>query len=158
MSQVLAPGIMAPDFRLRVTPDQDLSLSELPGQRVILSFYPADWSPVCGDQITLYNQVRPEFQNYGAEILGISVDGAWCHQAYARHNHIHFPLLADFHPKGAVAQKYGAYREQDGVCERALFVIDRKGVIFWSYLSPIAVNPGADGILDALESLQNQEK
>jgi len=158
MSQLLATGIMAPDFRLRVTPDQDLSLSELRGQRVILSFYPADWSPVCGDQITLYNQVRPEFGKYGAEILGISVDGAWCHQAYAKHNHIHFPLLADFHPKGAVAQKYGAYREQDGVCERALFVIDRKGMIFWSYLSPIAVNPGADGILDALESLQNQEK
>jgi len=86
MSQLLATGIMAPDFRLRVTPDQDLSLSELRGQRVILSFYPADWSPVCGDQITLYNQVRPEFQNYSAEILGISVDGAWCHQAYAKHN------------------------------------------------------------------------
>ena len=98
------------------------------------------------------------FRTYSAEILGISVDGAWCHQAYAKHNHIHFPLLADFHPKGAAAQKYGAYREQDGVCERALFVIDRKGLIFWSYLSPIAVNPGADGILDALESLQNQEK
>src|SRR6202035_3819705 len=75
MSQLLATGIMSPDFRLRVTPDQDLSLSELRGQRVILSFYPADWSPVCGDQIALYNQVRPEFQNYGAEILGISVDG-----------------------------------------------------------------------------------
>jgi peroxiredoxin len=133
-----------------------LSLSELRGRRVILSFYPADWSPVCGDQITLYNQVRPEFQNYGAEILGI--DGAWCHQAYAKHNHIHFPLLADFHPKGAAAQKYGAYREQDGVCERALFVIDRKRLIFWSYLSPIAVNPGADGILDALENLQKKEE
>ena len=119
MSQLLAPGTTAPDFRLRVTPDQDLSLSELRGQRVILSFYPADWSPVCGDQITLYNQIRPEFEKYGAEILGISVDGAWCHQAYAKHNHIHFPLLADFHPKGAVAQNYGAYREQDGVCERA---------------------------------------
>jgi peroxiredoxin len=158
MSQLLAPGTTAPDFKLRVTPDQDLSLSELRGQRIILSFYPADWSPVCGDQITLYNQVRPEFQNYGAEILGISVDGAWCHQAYAKHNHIHFPLLADFHPKGAVAQTYGAYREQEGVCERALFVIDRKGVIFWNHLSPVAVNPGADGILDALESLQNQEK
>jgi peroxiredoxin len=158
MAQLLAPGATAPDFRLRVTPDQDLSLSELRGQRVILSFYPADWSPVCGDQITLYNQVRPEFQNHGAEILGISVDGAWCHQAYAKHNHIHFPLLADFHPKGAVAQKYGAYREQDGVCERALFVIDRKGAIFWSYLSPIAVNPGADGILDALQNLQTKEE
>jgi peroxiredoxin len=158
MSQLLTPGATAPDFRLRVTPDQDLSLSELRGQRVILSFYPADWSPVCGDQITLYNQVRPEFQNYGAEILGISVDGAWCHQAYAKHNHIHFPLLADFHPKGAVAQTYGAYREQDGMCERALFVIDRKGMIFWGYLSPIAVNPGADGILDALQNLETKEQ
>jgi peroxiredoxin len=121
MSQLLAPGTAAPEFRLRVTPDQDLSLSELRGHRVILSFYPADWSPVCGDQITLYNQVRPEFQNYGAEILGISVDGAWCHQAYAKHNHIHFPLLADFHPKGAAAHKYGAYRASRMRCANAPF-------------------------------------
>jgi peroxiredoxin len=158
MSRILRPGTSAPEFTLPVTPDQHLSLNEFKGRPVILSFYPADWSPVCGDQITLYNQVRPEFQKYGAEILGISVDGAWCHQAYARHNHIHFPLLADFHPKGAVAKQFGAYREADGVCERALFVIDRNGIVFWSYLSPIAVNPGADGILDALESLQKQEK
>jgi peroxiredoxin len=158
MSQLLSPGTVAPDFTLRVTPDQYLSLSELKGRRIILSFYPADWSPVCGDQITLYNEVREEFHKYDAEVLGISVDSAWCHQAYAKHNHIHFPLLADFHPKGAVAQKYGAYREQDGVCERALFVIDRKGVIFWNYLSPVAVNPGADGILDALQDLENKEE
>ena len=158
MSQILAPGTSAPEFTLRVTPDQNLSLGEFTGRPMIIAFYPADWSPVCGDQMTLYNQIRPEFHKYGAGVLGISVDGAWCHQAYARHNHIHFPLLADFHPKGAVAEKYGGYREQDGVCERALFVIDRNGIIFWSYLSPIAVNPGADGILDALESLQNKEK
>jgi peroxiredoxin len=157
MSQLVAPGTVAPDFTLRVTPDQYLSLSELRGRRIILSFYPADWSPVCGEQITLYNQVREEFHKCDAEILGISVDSAWCHQAYAKHNHIHFPLLADFHPKGATAQNYGAYREQDGVCERALFVIDRRGVIFWNYLSPVAVNPGADGILDALQNLENQE-
>src|SRR3981189_1703472 len=138
----LPPGAQAPEFALPSTPAQKVSLSEFSGRPVIIAFYPADWSPVCGDQMTLYNQIRPEFHKYGAEVLGISVDGAWCHQAYARHNHIHFPLLADFHPKGAVAQKYGAYREQDGVCERALFVIDRKGLVFWSYLSPIAVNPG----------------
>src|ERR1700738_4907401 len=125
MSKILAPGTSAPEFTLRVTPDQDLSLSEFRGRPVIIAFYPADWSPVCGDQMTLYNQIRPEFHKYGAEVLGISVDGAWCHQAYARHNHIHFPLLADFHPKGAVAQKYGAYREQDGgvrtrpLCDRS---------------------------------------
>jgi len=114
MSKILAPGTSAPEFTLRVTPDQDLSLSEFRGRPVIIAFYPADWSPVCGDQMTLYNQIRPEFHKYGAEVLGISVDGAWCHQAYARHNHIHFPLLADFHPKGAVAEKYGPIASRTG--------------------------------------------
>lgn len=155
MAELLSPGTKAPDFRLHVTPDQTLSLSEFRGRRIIIAFYPADWSPVCGDQVTLYNQIRPEFQKHGAEVLGISVDGAWCHQAYAKHQNIHFPLLSDFEPKGAVARSYGAYRAQEGVCERALFVIDRQGEIFWSYLSPVAVNPGADGILDALERMQS---
>jgi peroxiredoxin len=103
--------------------------------------------------MALYNEALPEFEKYGAEILGVSVDGAWCHAAFAKHLHIHFPLLSDFEPKGDVARRYGAYREGDGFCERALFVIDRKGNIFWSYLSPVAVNPGADGILQALEHL-----
>jgi peroxiredoxin len=120
---------------------------------VILAFYPADWSPVCGDQMALYNEVLPEFRKFGAELLGISVDGAWCHGAFAENRHLHFPLLADFEPKGAVARQYGAYRAADGFCERALFVIDKKGVIAWSYCSPIGVNPGADGILQALEDL-----
>jgi peroxiredoxin len=105
--------------------------------------------------MSLYNEALPEFEKYGAEILGISVDGVWCHAAFAKHNHIHFPLLADFEPKGSVAKQYGSYRERDGFCERALFVIDRKGIISWSYLSPVAVNPGADGILRALEQLPN---
>jgi peroxiredoxin len=153
MASVLAPGTAAPGFKLRVTPDQYLSLGDLAGKPVILAFYPADWSPVCGDQIALYNQVLPEFRRHGAELLGISVDGAWCHEAFSKDRHLHFPLLADFEPKGDVAKRYGAYRFDEGVCERALFVIDRKGAIFWSYLSPIAVNPGADGILDALEQL-----
>jgi peroxiredoxin len=130
-----------------------LSLDELKGKPVILAFYPADWSPVCGDQLALYNELLPEFRKHHAELVGISVDGVWCHEAYAQARHLHFPLLADFHPKGQVARSYGAYREEDGVCERALFVIDRNGVIAWSYRSPIAVNPGADGILEALESL-----
>ena len=147
------PGTKAPGFTLRVTPDQHLSLREFQGRPVILAFYPADWSPVCGDQITLYNQVRPIFQKHGAELLGISVDGAWCHKAFAEQRKLHFPLLADFEPKGEVARQYGAYREGEGVCERALFVIDRNGTVFWSYRSPIAVNPGADGILEALERL-----
>lgn len=157
MASLLSAGATAPGFTLRVTPDQMLSLGEFRGRPVILAFYPADWSPVCGDQMALYNQVRPMFQRHGAEILGISVDGAWCHQAYAEHRKLHFPLLSDFEPKGAVARQYGVYRDGEGVCERALFVIDANGLVFWSYLSPIAVNPGADGILNALERMQTQQ-
>jgi peroxiredoxin len=153
MANVLERGTPAPNFKLPVTPDQKLSLEELKGHPVILAFYPADWSPVCGDQMALYNEVLPEFQKHGAKLLGISVDGAWCHAAFARDRRLHFPLLADFHPKGEVARRYGAYREEEGVSERALFVIDRNGVIAWSYCSPIAVNPGADGILEALAEL-----
>jgi peroxiredoxin len=156
MSSILAAGNVAPDFTLRVTPDQDLTLSDLRGRPVILAFYPADWSPVCGDQMTLYNEVLPEFRKHDAELLGISVDGVWCHAAFARDRHLHFPLLSDFEPKGAVARKYGAYRKKDGFAERALFVLDRDGTIAWSYCSPIAINPGADGILEALEQLSAQ--
>jgi peroxiredoxin len=150
---ILEPGTEAPDFRLNVTPDQALSLHELRGKPVVLFFYPADWSPVCGDQIALYNQVLPEFKKHHATLVGISVDGVWCHAAFAADRKLHFPLLSDFEPKGDVARKYGVYRQHEGVCERALFVLDEEGVIRWSYVSPIAVNPGADGILDALESL-----
>ncbi|HKN08112.1 MAG TPA: redoxin domain-containing protein [Pseudomonadota bacterium] len=156
MSKVLPAGAVAAGFTLRATPDQSLSLSDLAGRPVVLAFYPADWSPVCGDQMALYNEILPEFNKLDAEVLGISVDGVWCHEAFARDRRLHFPLLADFEPKGAVAKRYGAYREAEGVCERALFVIDRQGVIFWSFCSPIAVNPGADGILDALERLPKE--
>ena len=154
----LAAGTDAPDFTLRSTPDQWLTLSEFRGQPVVLAFYPADWSPVCGDQMSLYNEMLKEFQDLGAELIGISVDGAWCHAAFARDRKLHFPLLADFEPKGAVARQYGVYREKDGVSERALFVIDDEGKIHWSYVSPLGVNPGANGILTALEDLQNKKK
>ena len=150
---VLPAGTPAPDFTLHVTPDQALSLSDLRGNPVILAFYPADWSPVCGDQMALYNEILPEFHKFKAQLLGISVDSAWCHRAFTEERHLHFPLLADFEPKGKVAQMYGAYRPADGTSERALFVIDKDGVIRWSYCSPVAVNPGADGILEVLEEL-----
>jgi peroxiredoxin len=153
MASILTAGTPAPNFSLLVTPDQRLALSELRGRPVILAFYPADFSPVCGDQMALYNEVLPEFTKFNAELLGISVDGVWCHEAFTKDRHLRFPLLADFEPKGATAQTYGAYRKSEGVCERALFVIDKNGVITWSYISPVAVNPGADGILTALEAL-----
>jgi len=157
-ANALAAGTAAPDFTLKTTPDQAVSLSDFSGQRVVLAFYPADWSPVCGDQMALYNEILPEFQKLGAELLGISVDGVWCHAAFARDRKLHFPLLSDFEPKGAVARTYGVYRDGDGVTERALFVIDGEGIIRWSYVSPIGVNPGAAGILSALEGLQEKEK
>lgn len=149
----LAPGTPAPEFRLPSTPDQFVTLSEFRGSPVILAYYPADWSPVCGDQMALYNEVLPEFHRFHAALLGISVDGAWCHMAFAKDRKLHFPLLADFEPKGGVARTYGVYRSHEGVCERALFVIDSEGIIRYSYVSPIGVNPGADGILTALEAL-----
>jgi peroxiredoxin len=102
------PGSAAPDFWLRVTPGQYLSLGDLAGKPVILAFCPADWSPVCGDQMALYNQVLPEFRRHEAEPQGISVDGAWHHEAFSQARHLHFPLLADFEPKGDVAKRYGA--------------------------------------------------
>ena len=152
-STALQPGTRAPDFSLPVTADQRVSLSDFAGQTVILAFYPADWSPVCGDQMALYNEILPEFRKHQAVLLGISVDGPWCHGAFSAARKLHFPLLADFEPKGAVARAYGAYREQEGTSARALFVIDGDGVIRWSYSSPVAVNPGADGILEALEAM-----
>jgi len=151
--QPVRAGTRAPDFTLHSAPDQTVSLRDFRGRPVILAFYPADWSPVCGDQMALYNEVLPEFQGHDAELLGISVDGVWCHRAFAQQRKLHFPLLADFEPKGAVAQTYGVYRETDGFAERALFVIDGDGIVRWSYVSPIDVNPGADGILRALETL-----
>lgn len=119
----------------------------------MLAFYPADWSPVCTDQMSLYNELLPEFQKHNAELFGISVDGVWCHAAFARDRKLHFPLLADFEPKGEVSRLYGAYMADAGESARALFVIDPRGTIRWSYLSPTGVNPGAEGILAALEGL-----
>ena len=152
--EALQAGTKAPEFSLHTTPDQTVSLQDFRGQPVILAFYPADWSPVCGDQMTLYQAVLPEFQRFKAQLLGISVDGAWCHLAFAKDRKLHFPLLADFEPKGTVARAYGVYEGKAGVSGRALFVLDESGVIRWSYVSPIGVNPGADGILTALEGLR----
>jgi peroxiredoxin len=149
----LEAGAQAPDFELNSTPDQTVRLSDFRGRPAILAFYPADWSPVCTDQMALYNEILPEFERHGAALFGISVDHAWCHVAFAQSRNLHFPLLADFHPKAEVAEAYGVYDDSIGMDERALFVIDGDGRIAWSYVSPIGVNPGADGILNALESL-----
>lgn len=153
MSEVLAPKTEAPDFCLSATPDQTVFLHEFVGRPTVLIFYPADWSPVCGDQLALYNEILPEFKKYDATVLGISVDSVWSHLAFSRDRHLRFPLLSDFEPKGEVARHYGAYEQKMGVAARALFVLTDEGIVHWSYKSPIGINPGADGILQALESL-----
>ena len=144
-TKALQPGTRAPHFNLCTTADQRVDLEDFRGHPVVLVFYPADWSPVCGDQLALYNEILPEFKRHDAQLVGISVDGVWCHSAYAQNRKLHFPLLADFEPKGAVAREYGAYRAGDGV-------------IRWSHVSPLGVNPGADGILNALESLSQSRE
>ena len=154
---MLSKGDPAPDFELYATPDQKFALHELRGKNVILAFYPADWSPVCSDEMALYNEMLKFFKKFNAELVGISVDSKWCHMAFMQARNLHFSLLADFEPKGDTAKKYGAYNHKEGTCERALFVIDEDGIIQWSYLSPVAINPGADGIIEALEDLKNKK-
>jgi peroxiredoxin len=156
-TEALPAGTTAPSFELPSTPDEAVNLADFRGRALIVAFYPADWSPVCTDQMALYNEVLPEFERLGAELVGISIDHAWCHTAFAKSRNLHFPLLADFHPKGEVARSYGVYDERIGMSERALFVLGGDGVIRWSYVSPIGVNPGADGILTALESMVGAE-
>lgn len=152
---ILSKGTRAPAFELYAAANKKIRLADFEGKLVILAFYPADWSPVCSDQMALYNETLKLFRKFNAELIGISVDSRWCHMAFAENRNLHFPLLSDFEPKGAVSRLYGAYDETGGESKRALFVIDEQGIIQWSYLSPDDVNPGADGILDSLEELSH---
>ena len=155
---MLQVGTIAPDFTLLATPDQKFSLSEIEGKRIILAFYPADWSAVCSDQMLLYNEALDYFNQENAILIGISVDGKWCHVAFKNDRKLNFPLLSDFEPKGAVSKLYEAYDGQAGESKRVLYVIDEDGIIQWNYLSPADINPGADGILKALEDLNTMKK
>ncbi len=150
---ILTAGQQAPDFTLPSADGSQVSLLDFRGRPVILAFYPADWSSVCGDQLTLYNEVLSMFEAYDSQLLGISVDSVHSHRAYAEQRNLQFPLLSDFEPKGAVARSYGIYNPEKGNSRRSLFVIDGDGIIRWSYLAPGGANPGADGILNALEAL-----
>jgi peroxiredoxin len=148
----LQKGDVAPDFALSATPDQLVRLSEIQGP-VVLIFYPADWSPVCGDELSMFEAAAGLFSERGAQLVGISVDSAWCHLAYKNDRKLGFPLLADFHPKGAVARSYGVFRVDDDTTERAIFVLDAQHNVAWSYVSPVGISPGVDGALRAVEAL-----
>ena len=148
---MIEPGSSAPDFTL---PDQDgneVSLSDFEGRRVVLVFYPADFSPTCTDQLNVYQEVLPQFEERGAQLVGISVDGAFCHKAFKEHLGVSIPLLSDFHPKGEVAKAYGVWAESHGVAGRALVMVGPDGTVEWAYLSPPLEVPGANLIFDALE-------
>ena len=148
----LQPGTRAPNFSLLAAPGQQVTLSELEGP-VVLIFYPADWSPVCSDELSMFESANGLFSDRGAQLVGIAVDGVWSHVAFKADRRLNFPLLADFHPKGEVARSYGVYRDQDGVTERALFVLDAEHDVAWSHVSPIGISPGVDGALRAVEAL-----
>jgi peroxiredoxin len=152
----LEVGAKAADFELTDTKGEKVRLYDLlkEGQPVILVFYPAAFSPVCGDEMSLYQETLGEFRRLGAKVVGISVDNHWSTAAFATQKGIAFPLLSDFHPKGEVARKYGVMRD-DGITERALFIVDPAGTVRYSYVSPILENPGADRLLEALEQMRS---
>jgi peroxiredoxin len=144
-----APGVVLP-----AGPAHSWALRDFLGKAVALVFYPADWEPVSIDQLSYYNRLIAQIRGLNAELAGVSVDGVWCHRAFAKHLALRFPLLSDARPRGAAARLYGVYRSREGTSERALVVIDPAGVIRWRHVVPPEVNPGADGLLTALESLQ----
>ena len=150
---MIEPGTPAPDFELRDQDGERVSLEDLRGRRTVLVFYPSDFSPVCTDQLNVYQEVIGDFKARGAELYGVSVDSNWCHRAFRAHLGIEIPLLADFHPKGEVAKAYGVWAEGYGVAKRALVMIGPDGTVEWAYKSPSPLEiPGANLILDALEA------
>jgi len=150
-------GVLAPDFTLQSDSGATLKLSDLRGQPVVLIFYPKDNSSVCSSQLALYNEALAMFEEYNARLIGLSVDDHASHEKFARALNLGFSLLSDDDPAGETAKGYGVYSEKDKVAERALFVLNSEGRIHWRYVAPRGVNPGANGILEALESLSEDD-
>ena len=150
---MIAVGEKAPDFSLPNHKGEQVSLSDLRGRRVMLAFYPSDFSPVCSDQLSIYQEVKPSLDEAGLEVIGISIDHSWAHRAFRKQLNLEFTLLADFHPKGAIAERYGAYLPDYGTSNRSLVLIDPEGVVRWVYESPTPLEiPGANLLFDALEA------
>jgi len=150
---VISAGEKAPYFSLPNHQGKPVSLSDFRGRRVLLVFYPNDFSPVCSDQLSIYQEVKPSLDDAGLQVLGVSIDHSWAHRAFRKHLNIEFTLLADFHPKGEVARLYGAYLDDYGTSNRSLVLIDEDGVVEWVHESPTPLEiPGANLIFDALEA------
>jgi peroxiredoxin len=148
---VIEPGTPAPDFELPNHRGEPVRLADFHGRKLMLCFYPSDFSPVCSDQLSLYQEVLSEVRAKGAELVGISTDGSWAHNAFRKHLGLEMTLLSDFHPKGEVSRAYGAYLEDWGTPNRSLVLIDEDGVVRWVYAeaTPVSI-PGANLIFDAL--------
>jgi peroxiredoxin len=150
---MIAAGTPAPDFTLRDQDGEDVSLADFKGRKVLFVFYPMDFSPVCSDQLSIYQEVKPELAEKGVEIVGISVDSPYAHKAFQEKLGIDTTLLADFEPKGAVSQAYGSYLDSLGFANRTLVLVDEEGTVAWAYESPSPGEfPGANLIFDALAS------
>ena len=149
---MIEAGERAPDFNLRDQDGKEVSLSDFRGRTLVLAFYPADFSPVCTDQLNVYQEVLGELEQRGVTLVGVSVDSAWTHKAFQAQLGVTIPLLADFHPKGEVAKAYGVWDEEHGVSARALVLIGPDGVVRWAHrsASPLEI-PGANLIFDALD-------
>ncbi len=148
---MIEPGRKAPDFRLRDQDGNEVSLGDFAGRTLVLAFYPLDFSPVCSDQLSLYQEVLGEIESRGAALVGVSVDSVYCHRAFREQLNLTMPLLSDFHPKGEMSSAYGAYREDRGSTNRSLVLVDADGNVRWSYASPSSAEiPGANLIFDAL--------
>ncbi|HVY40523.1 MAG TPA: redoxin domain-containing protein [Polyangia bacterium] len=153
----LSRGAAAPELDIPATDGSRTKLADHRGSPVVLVFYPGDFTPVCTGELGLFNELLPELQAFGAKVFAISCDSLWSHVAYAKELSLRIPLLTDFHPKGEVCRRFDVYRDDIGTAERALFVLDGDGRVFWSHVSPIEINPGADGVLVALEQLTGKD-
>src|SRR5215467_7081080 len=150
----IAVGQTAPEFSLKDQYDKDVKLSDFSGKKnVVLVFYPLDWSPVCtNEHACLVNEIK-QFENLEAQVLGVSVDSAWSHKAFAEKMHINYPLLADFLPRGAVGEKFGVYLADKGITGRAIAVVDRKGNLAWFKSYDIPTVPDITEVAAALSKV-----
>jgi mycoredoxin-dependent peroxiredoxin len=153
-SQPLARGSTAPAFKLQATPDQSLSLEECIGSPLVLIFYPLDWSPVCSNEHACFVNDLKQFEKLNAQVLGLSVDSVWSHKAFADKLGIQYPLLADFQPRGSVADKFGVYLADKGITGRAIAIIDKTGKVAWFKDFGIPNVPDMKEVSQALEQLQ----
>jgi peroxiredoxin len=148
---MISPGDKAPDFSLPDHQGQLVSLSDFAGRRLLIAFYPLDFSPICNDQLVAYKEIASQLDDAGVTLVGISVDSAFAHKAFRDHTGIENSLLADFEPKGAVASAFGAYLEDFGHSNRSLVLIDKDGVVEWVYETETPLDiPPTDAILEAI--------